>query len=128
MRTNDKNPVTASQLPRVYMSRRHSTSTSRGTPHRRPSSKLDFGSSLLDTPCPVNRMLLPTSHIADSDMHLHRRRQFSTEQKTRRLRSMRKSLPLPIRLGRESDRDEVEPLCMEELMEFLREGNSIREL
>ena len=60
-------------------------------------------------------------------------RHFSTEEKTRRLRSMRMSAPLPIRLGdayqADGNQDLVaQPLRLEELMAFLREGNSMREL
>lgn len=51
-------------------------------------------------------------------------RHFSTEEKTRRLRSMRRGSAPPIGLHADSD----EPLRMEELIEFLRQGNSIRQL
>lgn len=50
-------------------------------------------------------------------------RHFSTEEKTRRLRSRRRG-SAPCGLDANSD----EPLRMEELMEYLREGHSIREL
>ncbi|ROW00267.1 hypothetical protein VSDG_03626 [Cytospora chrysosperma] len=50
--------------------------------------------------------------------------QFSTEEKTRRLRARRRGSELSCGLHADSH----EPLSMEELMEFLRQGNSIRQL
>lgn len=64
-------------------------------------------------------------------------RQFSTEAKTRRLRSLKRvSAPAVAQQAAEHTslvenirpNDEEEPLRMEELMDFLREGNSMRDL
>lgn len=66
-------------------------------------------------------------------------RQFSTEAKTRRLRSLKRvSAPALMKTStvddeeepeeEEEEEEEHEPLRMEELMDFLREGNSMRDL
>lgn len=62
-------------------------------------------------------------------------RQFSTEAKTRRLRSLKRvSAPALMKTSPIDDEEEPEeeeehePLRMEELMDFLRGGNSMRDL
>lgn len=80
--------------------------------------------------------------VEESEGAFDEQRQFSTEAKTRRLRSLKRmSSPEPIRqralkdtmLGenastKEDEKEEDQPLRMEELMDFLREGNSMRDL
>lgn len=70
-------------------------------------------------------------HVDVSEFH--GKHLFSTQAKTRRLRSLRRSLPLSIQMGHrpvldESVDQEDDPLRVEELISFLREGNSIGEL
>ncbi|ROV92251.1 hypothetical protein VPNG_09668 [Cytospora leucostoma] len=65
----------------------------------------------------------PDARPYGGQLRRHHSRHFSTEEKTRRLRARRRG-SAPPGINFNSD----EPLKMEELIDFLREGNSIRDL
>lgn len=70
-------------------------------------------------PCATPPRTRPTSLPLPARRHVSHDPQFSTEHKTQKLRSMQGSDPLL---------DDKRPLSMDELMAFLRAGNSMREL
>lgn len=89
-------------------------------------------SCLIDTPCPapIRRHLSLDGHQSLGVRRCHKR-QFSTEEKTQRLRALRSASTTPSPAGDGSFpaiKLSSEPLRMDELMEFLRDGNSIRQL
>lgn len=123
------------------LSRRYTTDASEQPLHSQRNSRLHT------TPWP-RPLSLPsstpmTSVIVEGSSNLdsvefqprsgsYQRRQFSTEEKARRLRTIRVSLTTPTELTMASypgPRDSTEEsLCMEELLGFLRQGNSLRDL
>lgn len=130
--------------------RRSSPSSSTGSSSKPPqchlrARTLDLGQGsrlLVDAPgCPAPRPLVRRQVSLDDHRALLQRyestghrRQFSTEGKAQRLRSLRGAPSSPQLLLRHDDaragsgQDAAEPLSMDELMGFLREGNSLREL
>lgn len=117
--------ISASSQP----SRRYTTSSYESSPlHSRNRHTM---------PCPIPSSLTlcsPTtssnvdasSTLDSSYLGSYHPRQFSTEEKRRRLRTLRaSSASQSLQVTRGSMEDS---LCMEELLGFLREGNSLREL
>lgn len=112
----------------LQLSPRTSTNSTQG-PRRARAAELRR--RLVDSPCPdlpIRRPVSLDGHQAAS--FLCHRRQFSTEEKTQRLRALRAaSTPRSLRVDGSSmgTRPSSEPL-MDELMDFLRDGNSLRDL
>lgn len=125
----------ALQSSRVDLTRRHTTNPARSALRHGRTSELRPGlDGLFDAPLPSPPSSIHTVDTGESDSY--RLHHFSTEEKTRRFRSMRMSLPplgglqLDHTAGAGDSGDDAgsEPLRMEELMSFLREGNSLRQL
>ncbi|KAF3763961.1 hypothetical protein M406DRAFT_75186 [Cryphonectria parasitica EP155] len=103
-----------------------------------PQSQMSADShadELPSTPCQEERLRRRPVSLPDSNYASIPTRQFSTEQKTRRLRSMRatssddgyycgNASDMDVRRGQ----DGSETLNMDELLTFLRDGNSMRDL
>lgn len=137
-RSNINRPPSASLLHR-----RRINHLGVGTPCRRRVVSLQapvrgYDSPTVDSFC-SSESEADSSPPRDGSVSLDLERQFSTEAKTRRLRSIKRmSAPAVaqqaaqhITLAEENidpADEEEEPLRMEELMDFLREGNSMRDL
>lgn len=120
----------------INASRRESRRSSSKPPqcHLRART-LDLNHRLVDPPCPAPRPLNRQVSLDDHKTLLQRyeKRQFSTEEKAQRLRCLRATSstlhPHHSHARPEAARGcSPETLSMDELMGFLREGNSLREL